>query len=105
LFEETVADMQRIWHLFDLPRPLWSTVLNDKQWQNFGVPCLFLVGENEKIYSAEAAVRRLKRVAPQVRAEIIPGAGHDLTMVQADLVVKKVLAFLGEQAGVEAAAA
>jgi pimeloyl-ACP methyl ester carboxylesterase len=105
LFEETVTDLQRIWHLFDLPRPVRHTVLDDNEWRNFSVPCLFLVGENEKIYSAEAAVRRLKRVAPQVRAEIIPGAGHDLTMVQADLVVKKVLGFLGEQAGVAAAAA
>jgi len=105
LFEETVADLQRFWHLFVLPRPPWSTVLDDKAWQGFSVPCLFLVGENEKIYSAEAAVRRLKRVAPQVRAEIIPGAGHDLTIVQADLVVRKVLGFLGERAGAEAPAA
>jgi len=77
----------------------------DKAWQGFGVPCLFLVGENEKIYSAEAAVGRLKRVAPQVKAEIIPGAGHDLTIAQADLVASKVLAFLGERAGVAATAA
>ncbi len=105
LFEETLADLQKVWHLFALPRPLWSTVLDDEAWQGFGVRCLFLVGENEKIYSAQAAVRRLNRVAPQVKAEIIPGAGHDLTMVQADLVVRKVLEFLGEQAGVGAVAA
>jgi pimeloyl-ACP methyl ester carboxylesterase len=91
--------------LFDLPRPPWPTVIDDQAWQSFRVPCLFLVGENEKIYSAQAAVRRLKRIAPQVRAEIIPGAGHDLTMVQADLVFGKALAFLGEQAGATATAA
>jgi hypothetical protein len=78
--------------------------LDDKAWQSFDVPCLFLVGENEKIYSAQAAVRRLHRVAPQVGAEIIPNAGHDLTMVQADLVVRKVLEFLGEPAQVAASA-
>ena len=105
LFEETLVDLQRVWHLFDLPRPLWSTVLDDKAWQGFSVPCLYLVGENEKIYSARKAVGRLKRVAPHVKAEIIPGAGHDLTMVQADLVAGKVLAFLGERAGVTATAA
>jgi pimeloyl-ACP methyl ester carboxylesterase len=105
LFEETVADMQKIWHLFALPRPLWSTVLDDQAWQSFGVPCLFLVGENEKIYSAQAAVRRLNRVAPQVRTEIVPNAGHDLTIVQADLVVRKVLEFLGEPAEAAARAA
>jgi pimeloyl-ACP methyl ester carboxylesterase len=105
LFEEVVADLQKVWHLFALPRPLWSTVLDDKAWQNFRVPCLFLVGENEKIYSAEAAVRRLHRVAPQVRAEIIPNAGHDLTIVQTALVVRKVLGFLGERAELVAPAA
>jgi pimeloyl-ACP methyl ester carboxylesterase len=70
--------------------------------QGFGVPCLFLVGANEKIYSAEAAVRRLNRVAPQAKAEIIPGAGHDLTIVNPDLVTRKVLEFLGEREGVAA---
>ena len=60
---------------------------------------------DEKIYSAGAAVGRLKRVAPQVKAEIISGAGHDLTMVRADLVIRKVLAFLGEPAGVVVTAA
>jgi pimeloyl-ACP methyl ester carboxylesterase len=105
LFEQTATDMQKIWHLFDLPRPPWSTVLDDKAWQGLQVPCLFLVGENEKIYSAEKAVARLKRVAPQVKAEIIPGAGHDLTMVQAELVLRKALQFLGEGAGVAAPAA
>jgi pimeloyl-ACP methyl ester carboxylesterase len=105
LVEEAIADVQLAQRLFDLPRPAWPTVIGDKAWQGFSVPCLFLVGENEKIYSAEAAVGRLKRVAPQVKAEIIPGAGHDLTIVQADLVARKVLAFLGKRAGVAATAA
>ena len=105
LVEEAIADVQMAVRLFDLPRPPWPTVIDDKAWQGFSVPCLFLVGENEKIYSAKAAVRRLRRVAPQVKAEIIPGAGHDLTMVQADLVARKVLAFLGERADEASAAA
>jgi pimeloyl-ACP methyl ester carboxylesterase len=105
LVEEAIADVQLAERLFDLPRPVWPTVIDDKAWQGFSVPCLFLVGENEKIYSAEAAVRRLKRVAPHVKAEIVPGAGHDLTMVQADLVARKVLAFLGERARAAATAA
>jgi pimeloyl-ACP methyl ester carboxylesterase len=33
-------------------------------------------------------------VAPQIKAELIPDAGHDLTMVQAELVNKKVIEFL-----------
>jgi pimeloyl-ACP methyl ester carboxylesterase len=57
---------------------------------------LFLAGENEVIYSAKKAVRRLMRVAPQVTAEIIPGAGHDFTIVQAEMVNRKVLDFLAQ---------
>lgn len=96
--EQVIEDLEMYDRLFALPRPPWPNVIDDKGWQGFGVPCLFLVGEHEKIYSAQAAVRRLNRVAPQVKAEVIPGAGHDLTMVQADLVVRKVLGFLGERA-------
>jgi len=45
-------------------------------------------------YSAEKAVRRLNTVAPQITTEIIPGAGHDLTLVQAEVVNRTVLEFL-----------
>lgn len=103
--EEAIADVQLADRLFALPRPPWPTVIDDKAWQDFRVPCLFLVGENEKIYSAQAAVRRLKRVAPQVKAEIIPRAGHDLMMLQADPVIGKVLAFLDQREVVDATAA
>ncbi len=85
-------------------RPELVIQRQSEKWDQDRVGVL-LVGENQKIDSAEATVRRLRRVAPQVRAEIIPNAGHDLTMVQADLVVSKVLGFLGERAGAAAPAA
>jgi pimeloyl-ACP methyl ester carboxylesterase len=69
-------------------------VLTDGEWGSLQVPALFLVGEHEVIYSAKKAMRRLKRVAPGVHAEIIPGAGHDLTLVQAAMVNQRILEFL-----------
>ncbi|MGE5327135.1 MAG: alpha/beta fold hydrolase [Deltaproteobacteria bacterium] len=84
--------------LYALPRPPMPTVIDDEGWKNFRAPCLFMVGEHEKIYSAKAAVARLNRVAPQVRTEIIPGAGHDMTLVRPDLVMAKALTFLDAQA-------
>jgi len=101
--EQAMDDAQRVVRVFALRPPPWPPVLPDEAWQDFQVPCLFLVGENEKIYSAEAAVRRLNRVAPQVKAEIILGAGHDLTLVHPDLVTRKVLQFLTEREGMTAA--
>jgi pimeloyl-ACP methyl ester carboxylesterase len=58
------------------------------------VPVLYLVGENEKIYDAQEAVARLNRVAPEVETRVVPDAGHDLTVVQADRVNEMVLEFL-----------
>jgi pimeloyl-ACP methyl ester carboxylesterase len=75
-------------------RPANPTVLTDAQWRSIRVPVLYLVGENEKIYAPREAVERLNRVAPHVETHIIPDAGHDLTIVQADLVHEKVLDFL-----------
>jgi pimeloyl-ACP methyl ester carboxylesterase len=95
--EQEINELQMVARAFTLPPPPWTPVLADKTWQGLCVPCLFLVGEHEKIYSAKAAISRLKRVAPQVKAEIIPRAGHDLTMVHPDLVTKRVLEFLDER--------
>jgi pimeloyl-ACP methyl ester carboxylesterase len=95
--DEAVADWAVAERCFGpLPRVI-ATVLDDKILEDFRVPCLFLVGENEKIYSARKAVKRLNRVAPWIKTELIPRAGHDLWMVQADLVTSMILGFLGER--------
>jgi len=72
-------------------------VLTDIEWASLRTPTLFLVGEHEVIYSAEKAVRRLRRVAPMVRAEIISGAGHDLTFAQSAAVNDRIVRFLKEE--------
>lgn len=94
--ERDLAWMLKAGRYFVLPRMVWPTVLDDEAWRRWSVPCLFLVGEHEKIYSPAAALRRLRRVAPLVQAEIIPGAGHDLACVQPDVVARRVLEFLDE---------
>lgn len=77
------------------PRPIVPpTVLEDEELQSITAPTLFLVGENEKIYPAQKAVQRLNEVAPHIKTEIIPNAGHDLAFVQAEMVNSKVLEFL-----------
>lgn len=73
------------------------TVLTDEELQDFRVPTLFLIGENEKIYSFENAVQRLKNMAPHINLEVIPNAGHDLTIVEAEMVNRHILEFLNEK--------
>ena len=92
--DEAVADWEVAERCFGPLPTLPATVLTDQEWQSVGVPILFMVGENEKIYSAQKAVWRLNRVALQIKTEIIPQAGHDLWMVQADIVTRKMLDFL-----------
>jgi pimeloyl-ACP methyl ester carboxylesterase len=79
---------------FKFRMPIAPTVLTDEELQSIKVPALFLVGEHEVLYPAQKAIQRLKDVAPSIKAEIIPNAGHDLTIVQAELVNEKVLEFL-----------
>lgn len=79
---------------FKFKMPVHPTVLEDKELQSIKVSALFLVGENEKIYSAKKAIQRLNKVAPHIEAEVIPNGGHDLTIVQAEMVNRKVLEFL-----------
>lgn len=92
--EEMIDDMfmaSRCYKTIPIVKP---TVLEDKELQNIKVPMLYLVGENEKIYSAEKAIQRLNNVAPHIKKEVIPSAGHDLSFVQAEMVNRKVTDFL-----------
>jgi pimeloyl-ACP methyl ester carboxylesterase len=71
-----------------------ATVLRDDMLRAWQTPTLYLVGEHEKIYAAEKAMARLKRLAPQIQTQLFPGAGHDLWWVQAQAVTSAMLNFL-----------
>ncbi len=74
---------------------LLPPVMTDAELQALQqVPILFLLGEKEKIYSAQKAVQRLNRVAPQLQVAIVPQAGHDFIGTQVEQVNRRVLAFL-----------
>jgi len=94
--DAAVDGMLRTFPCMQLRRVITPPVLQDDELRGLRIPTLFMVGENEKIYAARKAVLRLQRVAPQITAEIIPGAGHDFTIVQADIVNRKVLDFLAQ---------
>jgi pimeloyl-ACP methyl ester carboxylesterase len=70
------------------------TKLKDEEWKRITMPMLILAGEHEKIYDPWKAVEHVKRVAPDVKMEIIAGAGHDLPVVHSEIVNQKVVDFL-----------
>ena len=72
------------------------TNLKDRELRSIEVPTLLLVGENEAMYSAQRAIQRVNTMAPQIQTEIIPQAGHDLTMVRSKVVNQKILEFLAQ---------
>lgn len=97
LLDQCVEDAMMSLKSYTFRMPITPTVLTDSEIQEIEVPTLFLVGENEKLYAAVEAVNRFNRLAPQIQTEIIPDAGHDLTIVQADRVNNKILEFLGKR--------
>jgi len=93
MLDQVRIGMRSVQRSLPIP-PVWK----DAEWRALSVPALFLVGEHERVYDAGKAVRRLRHVAPQVTVEIIPGAGHDLTLAQADLVNRRILEFVKQNA-------
>jgi pimeloyl-ACP methyl ester carboxylesterase len=74
-----------------------ATVLDDATLRGWQTPTLYLVGENEKIYSAPQAIARLNRLAPQIKTRLIPGAGHDVWYTQAERVNAAIVDFLNAE--------
>jgi len=79
---------------FKRKRMVNPTVLSDDELNNMDIPVLFMVGENEKIYSPINVIERLNRIAPKIRTKLIKNAGHDLAMAQPEIVNDSILAFL-----------
>ena len=81
---------------FKLKQMVNPTVLTDEEWRSYEVPVLYLVGENEVIYSitGREAVAKINTVAPEIETELFPDCGHDLTIVQPDRFNRRVLEFL-----------
>jgi len=94
--DAAVDGMLRTFQCMQPWRVIAPTVLKDHELRSLRMPTLYLVGEHEKIYGAQNAMLRLKKVAPQITAEVIPGAGHDFTIVQAQMLNRKVLDFLAQ---------
>ena len=58
---------------FKFKQMVHPKVLTDEEWRSFELPVLFLVGENEVIYSVTGAeaVAKITRVAPRFESELV----------------------------------
>jgi len=80
-----------MWENYTQNQPL---VLPDDELRSIEVPTLLLIGEQEKAYDAAAALKRAKRLVPNLEGELIPRASHDMSVGQHDIVDKRILDFL-----------
>lgn len=92
--DELIGDTQIMIRCFARRPMVAPTTLTDEQLQRIRVPSLLLIGDHETVGSAAKAMERIRTVAPHIRAELVPDAGHDLPIAQRDLVVDRVLEFL-----------
>ena len=100
LIEEHVDETFMAVRSFKAKRMVNPSVLTDEELQSIKIPTLFMVGENEKIYSPHEVLERLNRVAPQIQTKLIMNAGHDLTIVQAETVNSLIIEFLNQSQGI-----
>ena len=70
------------------------TVLTDEQLHELKVPTLFLVGENEKLYTPRKAIQRWNEFSRNVKTVVVPNAGHDLPISQKERLHTAVFQFL-----------
>ncbi|MDI1434546.1 alpha/beta fold hydrolase [Polyangium sorediatum] len=96
LVEEVSGDSYLAARSFAWKPMTQPTVLGDEELQALPRPTYLIVGENETIYSAKDAIARVKRVAPHIQTELVPKAGHDVTLAQADHFNALLLSWLGE---------
>lgn len=81
---------------FRLPPTVLPTPYTDEELRGLRTPTLLLVGQQEALYDPVAAVARAKRLIPNIRAELIPQAGHELALSKPEMVNRRVLEFLKE---------
>jgi pimeloyl-ACP methyl ester carboxylesterase len=97
LMQDSLEEMRLAGRCFKPKATIVPKTLKDDELQSLRVPALFLFGEQEMTFAPGQALQRLKTVAPQLRAGMVPGAGHALNFEQSGVVNRKVVEFLKEQ--------
>ncbi|MEM7330444.1 MAG: alpha/beta hydrolase [Chloroflexota bacterium] len=70
-------------------------VLRNWELRNIESPLLVLMGDNERIFYGQKSVERVRKNVPGlVSAEIVPDAGHVMTIDRPDFLEERILKFL-----------
>lgn len=69
--------------------------LSDAELQRIIAPVYVLMGEKDATISASRTVKRARQLIANVQTEVVPGGGHTLPMDRPELVMARLMAFLG----------
>lgn len=78
------------------PNDIRIPPVGDEALASLRVPTLLLLGSDDPIYDAQGAAARVRAVAPAVRIEILPRAGHLFPSQHPELTARKLLDFFAE---------
>jgi pimeloyl-ACP methyl ester carboxylesterase len=78
-----------------------ANALFDDELRAIHAPVLLLMGNQEVLYDASAALDRARRLIPNLQGELIPGCSHDMAFSQHQIVDARVLEFLGQTSAKE----
>lgn len=73
------------------------TVFTDQELQNLSIETLLLVGNHEVIYNPIKMLEKAKRLLPNLTSQLVPNAGHGLSLEQHEIVNEAVKSFLIEE--------
>ncbi|HZM32581.1 MAG TPA: alpha/beta hydrolase [Acidimicrobiales bacterium] len=77
-------------------RLLPTDPLSDGDLRSIAAPVLLLVGRKSEVHDARACVARASALLPDVDAELVPGAGHALTLSHAAHCTERLVGFVVE---------
>ncbi len=69
--------------------------LPDEELRRISAPIYILMGADDSTCYPERTIERARRLIPDVETELVPDAGHVLTLDRQDIVMARMLAFFG----------
>lgn len=78
------------------PRFINMQQFSKKELRTLKIPVLLLVGDHDIVNDAKT-IENAKEVIPQIQAELLPNAGHFISIDQAETVNRKIIDFLNQK--------
>jgi pimeloyl-ACP methyl ester carboxylesterase len=77
-------------------RAATANALTDDELRALRMPVLLLIGEDEVLYDAAAALARARHLVPHFQGELVPDCRHDMVSSQSRIVDARVIDFLNK---------